>query len=71
MAAHYCISFPCPLCYPGGSPWHQAPVYSLPPAPIIQAPGCVCPPTSEKTCQAPMCPRKPFSISASGIGPNQ
>lgn len=26
-----------------------------PPAPVM---GCVCPPTSERTCQAPLCPRK-------------
>lgn len=28
--------------------------------PTISQPvmGCICPPTSEKTCEAPMCPRK-------------
>lgn len=24
----------------------------------IPARGCICPPTSEQTCQSPMCPRK-------------
>ena len=28
-----------------------------PQAPVIQR-GCICPPTSEKTCEAPMCPRR-------------
>jgi hypothetical protein len=27
------------------------------PAPIQR--GCICPPTSEQTCQNPLCPRKP------------
>lgn len=60
MAAHHCVSFPCPLCYPNGlpHPWSQ-PLYSLPPAPQYTcSPGCICPPTSEKTCESPTCPRK-------------
>lgn len=24
----------------------------------IHPPGCICPPTSEQTCQSPTCPRK-------------
>ncbi len=24
----------------------------------VVAPGCICPPTSEQTCQAPLCPRQ-------------
>ena len=24
--------------------------------------GCICPPTSEQTCQNPTCPRKPVTI---------
>jgi hypothetical protein len=24
-------------------------------------PGCICPPTSEKTCQSPICPRRPMT----------
>jgi hypothetical protein len=27
--------------------------------------GCICPPTSEKTCENPFCPRKGIKISAS------
>jgi hypothetical protein len=30
-----------------------APVFSAPPQ------GCICPPTSEQTCQNPRCPRQP------------
>ena len=30
-------------------------------APQVQ--GCICPPTSEKTCESPTCPRKPFRWS--------
>jgi hypothetical protein len=25
-----------------------------------RAPGCICPPEANKTCQAPFCPRKPM-----------
>jgi hypothetical protein len=64
MAAHYCISYPCPLCHPGGYPM---PYYALPPAPTYTcSPGCICPPTSEKTCESPVCPRKGFKFSAAG-----
>jgi len=28
--------------------------------------GCICPPTSEQTCMAPMCPRKPFGSAGNG-----
>jgi hypothetical protein len=28
------------------------------PAPVIRAQGCICPPTSEKTCENPTCPRQ-------------
>ena len=45
----------CPLCHSGIYQW---PVYELPPTPIFVPPGCICPPTSEKTCQNPLCPRK-------------
>lgn len=34
--------------------------------PVVQPMGCICPPTSEKTCENPMCPRKPIKASASG-----
>ena len=30
--------------------------------------GCICPPTSEQTCQAAECPRKGFSTVASSGG---
>lgn len=63
MAAHFCISFPCPLCNPGGYPM---PSYHLPPAPISYPQGCICPPTSEKTCEAPLCPRKGLRSAVGG-----
>lgn len=25
--------------------------------------GCICPPTSEQTCQNPLCPRKPLPLA--------
>lgn len=28
---------------------------------LTAQPGCICPPTSEQTCQNPLCPRKPVS----------
>ena len=28
--------------------------------------GCVCPPTSEQTCQNPLCPRKGYSSALRG-----
>lgn len=40
--------------------------YHMPPAPVFQPAGCICPPTSEKTCENQMCPRKGFKVSASG-----
>jgi hypothetical protein len=49
----------CPYCNP-------QPVYQLPPQPMFHPPGCICPPTSEKTCEAPLCPRKGFKLSAAG-----
>ena len=51
MAAHHCVSHPCPLCYPN---WPQE-VYQTTPTPPT---GCICPPTSENTCESLMCPRK-------------
>jgi len=56
IPAHHCMTFPCPICQPT---WPQ-PLYSHPV-------GCICPPTSEKTCENPTCPRKGIRISASGI----
>ena len=47
--AHTCASHPCPICFPQLFPqphFHYTP------------PGCVCPPTSEQTCQADYCPRR-------------
>lgn len=42
----------CPRCDAGLPP--------LPPTPMMmQAHGCICPPGSEKTCQGPLCPRRP------------
>ena len=64
-----CMTYPCrrttggcPIC----DPPLQYPMYTIPPAPVFHPPGCICPPTSEKTCQSPMCPRKGIRISAAG-----
>jgi hypothetical protein len=60
-----CCTYPCRrtaagclLCDPGH-------LYQLPPTPVFHPPGCICPPTSEKTCEAPLCPRKGIRISGS------
>jgi hypothetical protein len=44
-----CPSPGCPYCRPEN--WRTMPV------PLAPA-GCICPPTSEQTCQSPTCPRK-------------
>ena len=62
MVAHHCMAHPCPLCFP-----HL--VYTLPPSPTCAPQGCICPPTSEKTCEAIACPRRnPFKSGLSGSG---
>lgn len=55
-----CRQFNC-QCGTAPQPWppYYPPVYSYPM-------GCVCPPTSEKTCGNPMCPRKAPKVSATG-----
>lgn len=35
-------------------PWPQ----QYQPSSVFQAPGCICPPTSEQTCENPDCPRQ-------------
>jgi hypothetical protein len=57
--AHHCTRWPCPICNPG----YPQPFVVQPVTPPM---GCICPPTSEKTCENPMCPRKGIKISASG-----
>jgi hypothetical protein len=39
-------------------PWQQPGQYYYGHGIPIAPPGCICPPTSEQTCQAPTCPRK-------------
>lgn len=41
-------------------PAWRSPYYTPPPQPVFVQHGCICPPTSEQTCQSPLCPRKPF-----------
>jgi hypothetical protein len=61
----FCIGVPDygtqPL--PSSPPWeptYTPPPVTVPSIPVTPAPrGCVCPPTSEQTCQSPVCPRKP------------
>jgi hypothetical protein len=47
----------CPHCYPPTRYW--ATPIAPPPItePYVPA-GCICPPTSEKTCESQVCPRK-------------
>lgn len=47
---------PCPCPYNPVNKLTPAPI-SMFPGPLIY-PGCICPPTSEQTCQNPECPRK-------------
>jgi hypothetical protein len=56
-----CCTFPCrrtsagcPVCDPPA----LREMYVVPSAPTFSPPGCICPPTSEKTCESPTCPRK-------------
>lgn len=66
MSAHFCTAHPCPLCNPDR--FIATPIYNLPPQPYIQPAGCICPPTSEKTCESPSCPRKNhLKLAASSI----
>lgn len=55
----------CPTCTP--RPVYAPNTYPLPvgaqPWPF-PPPGCICPPTSEQTCQSPACPRKDPSRGA-------
>jgi len=53
----------CPICDPK-PPNYQWVNTTLPSPPM----GCICPPTSEKTCESPVCPRK--NHLRAGIGPN-
>jgi hypothetical protein len=56
MVPHFCTAHPCPICFPTWQPSFQT-----------QPQGCICPPTSEKTCENSFCPRKNIKISASGL----
>ena len=59
MAAHFCTARPCPLCNP--ERFYTAPAH------VVQPPGCICPPTSEKTCENVFCPRKNIRISIGAV----
>lgn len=51
----YCsICNPRPVYAPNPDPFRLGAV----PLPMGQQLGCICPPTSEQTCQSPICPRK-------------
>ena len=66
VPCHRTSSGICPVC----TPQTALPLHSYPPVPVFYPPGCICPPTSEQTCQAPMCPRKPIKVSATGRLPS-
>lgn len=63
---HYCPRIPCAMTTDGYcATCNPRPVYApytVQPTPITVTPpympGCICPPTSEKTCESPACPRK-------------
>ena len=53
----------CPRCLTGSFAQPNHGGYPPTTPPLITV-GCICPPTSEQTCQAPLCPRKnPFGKS--------
>ncbi len=68
----------CQFCGGSGSPNSHSCVYCMPndphplpdpnatfSAPLPPAPvGCICPPTSEQTCQNPVCPRQCPAVDA-------
>lgn len=49
---YLCSMYGCQRTAPCYQPAFVAPNYTPPPQ------GCICPPTSEQTCQNPACPRK-------------
>jgi hypothetical protein len=54
-----CSRYPCFMTTSGHCPMcNPHPAYISPPVPAFNSPGCICPPTSEKTCESPTCPRK-------------
>ncbi len=60
-----CSTYPC-LRTAGGCPvCDRPPIYNMPAPPTFTPQGCICPPTSEKTCQSGICPRKNH-LSAAG-----
>lgn len=52
-----CIANGCKLARQAQRPLHHPPQSPSIYAPLLPK-GCICPPTSEKTCQAKDCPRK-------------
>jgi hypothetical protein len=59
--AHYCTGNPCPICYP------QTPYLQY--YPVFTSAGCICPPTSEKTCESVTCPRKNYLSATAPFTP--
>lgn len=56
-----CSQYPCHRTTAGCPVCDPTPRYNMPPAPTFTPQGCICPPTSEKTCESICCPRKsPF-----------
>lgn len=54
----------CTACNPG---------YTLPPSPVFYPNpprGCICPPTSEQTCQSPTCPRRNLPAASAADKPS-
>jgi len=67
-ANYYCTIYGCQ----GSCGRWRVPTQGYYTSPISIQQGCICPPTSEQTCQNPTCPRKPSAAqgtSASGRDP--
>jgi hypothetical protein len=57
-----CCTYPCQRTAAGCPACDARIPYTLPTQPPFTPMGCICPPTSEKTCQNPVCPRKGIKI---------
>lgn len=67
----YCVCMwggpgPCPC--PHNPAW-RVPSDFLPGRVELPQQGCICPPTSEQTCQNPICPRKARTGDVRGMRP--
>lgn len=66
-----CGTYPCLRTSAGCPVCDRTPIYNMPAPPTFTPMGCICPPTSEKTCESICCPRKnPFKgMQGAAIAP--